>query len=258
MSRAKSCLVACAIALLCLAPAEAQDAYELWHGGKYEEAVASGLVAGTPAGATVAARAALSLLMLHVPPCLDCVHRAEQLARDAIKANPGAAAARIYLAVALGYEARLIGAVQAARAGLAGQAKSEVDRALAADPANAQALATLGGWHIDTVRIAGAFLAGLAYGATLDDGLAKFSKALELAPDDPVIAYQFALELASYDSARYRARIESALARAAAAPPHSEFERATVKRAAELLTLLQRKDGAAFAHQVRRDMGIAH
>ena len=110
---------------------------------------------------------------------------------------------------------------------------------------------------VSSVSLTGAFLAGFAYGATLDDGIAKFSKASELAPGDPVIAYQFALELASYDPVRYRTRIESALAHAAATQPHSEFERDTIRRAAELLALLQRQDATAFARQVRRDMGIA-
>ena len=47
------------------------------------------------AGATLAARAALSQLMLHIPPCLECARRAEQLARDAIKADPTAPAAHL-------------------------------------------------------------------------------------------------------------------------------------------------------------------
>jgi hypothetical protein len=242
---------------LTVAEAAPESGFELWRSGKYEQAIASGVADKTPAGATLAARAALSQLMLHIPPCLECARRAEQLARDAIKADPTAPAAHVYLAVALGYEARIVGALAAARDGLARQSRHELEAALHAEPQNALALATLGGWHIDTVRIAGSFLASLTYGATSDEGMKQFSAAIARAPDDPVIAYQYALELASYDPSRYRALIATTLARALADAPRSAFEQESCQRAAALLNLLKGQDAEAFARQVRRFMGIA-
>jgi uncharacterized tellurite resistance protein B-like protein len=133
----------------------------------------------------------------------------------------------------------------------------ELDTALGAEPQNALALATLGGWHIDTVRIAGGFLASLTFGATREEGMKQFAAALALAPDDPVIAYQYALELASYDASRYRALITTTLARAAADAPRSAFEQQSCQRAATLLNVLKTQDAATFARQVRQFMGIA-
>lgn len=257
MMRTATLLLCAAFTQVATAEAAGEDANELWRSGKYEQAIGAGLVDKSPAGATTAARAAVSEMMLHTSPCLDCVHRAELLARAAIKADPGAPSAHVYLAVALGYEARILGALQAARRGLARESRNELEAALKLDPANALALATLGGWHIDTVRIAGSFLANLTYGATIDDGIKQFSLALVQAPADPVISYQFGLELASCDVNRYRALIETTLARAVADAPQSEFERESSRRAALLLNVLKANDTPAFANQVRRYMGIA-
>lgn len=230
--------------------------YELWRDGKYDQAIQVGEATNTPEGLSVAARAALSDMMMRIPPCLDCVHRAEDLARKAIAADPKAPLPHVYLAVSLGYEARIVGMMEAQRQGISDTVKKALDTAIADDPKNSFAIATLGGWNIDVVRIAGSFLAGLTYGANMGDGIAKYTQAISLDPNDLVIRYQYALSLASCDADKYHDVIVDQLSRATQIKPGSVYESVSQKRASDLLTLLKSGDRQAFDSQVKRYMGI--
>jgi tetratricopeptide (TPR) repeat protein len=229
---------------------------ELWRAGKYEQAIEAGTAANTAEGLSVAARAAVSDVMTRIPPCLDCVHRAQDLARKAIAADPKAPLPHVYLAVSLGYEARIVGLLESQRKGLGEESKSALEAAIAADPKNAFAIATLGGWNIDTVRIGGSFLARLTYGATIDEGIAKYTQAIAMDPEDLVIHYQYALSLAGCDADKYHDVIAEQLARATQGKPESVYESVSQKRASDLLGLLKAGDRQAFADQVKRYMGI--
>jgi tetratricopeptide (TPR) repeat protein len=239
------------------AAAAAADALlELWRTGKYEQAIEAGEAADTAQSLSLAARAAVSDMMMRIPPCLECVHRAQALARKAIAADPKAALPLTYLAVSLGYEARIVGLLESQRKGLAGESRSAIDAAIAADSKNSFAVATLGGWNIDTVRIGGSLLARLTYGATIDDGMKKYAEAVAMEPDNFVIRYQYALSLASYDADKYHDVIKEQLARATQGKPGSVYESLSQRRAVELLGLLRAGGKKLFAHQVKRDMGI--
>ena len=89
-----------------------------------------------------------------------CLERAEDFARAAVAADPHLADGHVWLAVALGYEARIIGVMRARLRDMPGQAKEELDAALATIPTIAYALAALGGWHIEIVRGGGAIWRG--------------------------------------------------------------------------------------------------
>ena len=120
------------------------SASDLWRAGKYEQAIDAGKAANTAEGLSVAARAAVSDMMTRIPPCLDCVHRAQDLARKAIVADPKAPLPRVYLAVSLGYEARIVGLLASQSRGISEESKSSLETAIASDPKNALAVATLG------------------------------------------------------------------------------------------------------------------
>ena len=87
----------------------------------------------------------------------------------------------VWLAVALGYEARIIGPVM--RAGWhnmpgPGQGRSWMPR-WRPIPTIAYALAALGGWNIEIVRGAARSWRGMVYGASVDKGLALFDRAVQ-------------------------------------------------------------------------------
>jgi hypothetical protein len=249
-------LIAAAWLATC-APALAADnaALALFTAGKYQDAAAAGIAQNDAAGFALAARAGLAAETMSDAPCLSCLKRIEGEARRAIAIDPKLADGHIYLAVSLGYEARIVGLISARLNGYPEQAKINLDAALAADPDNAWALAASGGWNIEIVRGGGATLARWFYGASLEKGLDDFAKAFAAAPDNPVLRYQYALSLGGFDVETYRGQVEDALARAIAAKPQSAYEKFTQVRARALRDALKANDLKTFAELVRHDQG---
>lgn len=237
-----------------VAPSARADAFALYQAGRYEQAIAEASHQNGAAGYALAARAALAEAALK-SPCLECLERAADLARKSIAADPRPADGHVYLAVSLGYQARIIGMVRARLGAYPEEAKRNLDKALASDPKNPWALAALGGWNIEIVRGGGAMLADWLYGATVDAGRKHFAAAFEAAPDNPVLRYQYALSLGGLDPDAHRGAILAALARATAAEPQTAYEKFAQGRARELLAALKKNDRAAFDALVKRDQG---
>ncbi|HEY0300583.1 MAG TPA: hypothetical protein VGC36_04595 [Rhizomicrobium sp.] len=243
-----------ALLIALASPVLAATPYENYAAGRYAEAVKTGTAANTAAGYLVAARAVLADATTRPALCLDCLRRAEGLARKAIALDPRLADAHVYLAVAMGQEARIVGPVWARAHNYPGQAKNGLDAALAIDPRNAWALAALGGWHVEIVRTGGAYLASLLYSAAVDQGLAAFAAAFAAAPANLTIRYQYALSLSGYDADRFAREIKDAFARVAKLKPATAYEAVAKARAAELAALLD-KNRDAFDARVRLYQG---
>jgi tetratricopeptide (TPR) repeat protein len=188
-------------------------------------------------------------------PCLECIRHAEQVAQRAIDADPKLVEARIEYVIALGYESRVVGMIQAQFKGYAKKAKEHIDAALATDPANPWAWAALGNWNIEIAADGGPTLARILYGATVTKGLADFARAFAATPDSLVLQYHYALALAAYDHNLYRDAIANALTKAAAGVPKTAYESFAQKCARELLATWRSGDMRAFDHLVRHDQG---
>jgi hypothetical protein len=230
------------------------DALALYEQGDYERAIATASAQNNAAGFALAARAALADAMVHAP-CLSCLKRTEALARKSVAVDAGLPEGHVYLAVALGYEARIIGPTRAQLGRYPEEARRNLDAALAADPRNALALAALGGWHIEIVRSGGASLAKWVYGASLEEGRKQFDAAFKVEPDNLVLRYQFVLSLGGLDLGELKPLVESTLERTLAIKARTAYERFAQARARELLTALTSNDDDAFRQLVRRDQG---
>ncbi|HWF65116.1 MAG TPA: hypothetical protein VN685_10935 [Rhizomicrobium sp.] len=241
--------------VMAAAPPDSGALFTLYAQGHYQEAMRRGEESHNADDLAIAARAALADAMTRPEPCLSCLKRAEEDARRAIALDAHLAEAHVWLATSLGYEARLQGVVHAGWNNSPAQAKAQLDAALAADPANPYALAALGGWNAELVRVGGAFLAGKVYDASLDQALALFDRAGRAAPHNVAVHYQIALSLAGLDQVRYRARIKEELDAAIQGPPQTAYETFVAARAQELLTLLNRGDADAFASKLRTFQG---
>lgn len=239
-----------------VAAGAAGDPLALYRAGDYDAAIAQGVADNDGAGLSVAARAALAQAQMWPAPCLSCLQKAEGYARRAVALNSRLPEAHVYLAAALGYEARIIGPLAARLRGYAMEAKRNIDAALANDPRNARALAARGGWNIAIVHNGGALLARLLYGASLKQGLADFDAALRLEPDSLLLHYQYALSLAGYDVDRFRPAIERALADAVSEHPTSAYDAFARGRANALLAALRGSDDKRAARLIRQDQGI--
>ena len=250
---------AAALALLLLVPVGAaavtpDEVQALYVRGDYEQAARAGEASHTAAGLATAARAVLADEVLRDTPCLSCLQRAESMARQAIALDPHDAFAQVWLAVALGYESRILGMVKARLADTPAQSKAALDQAVKDEPGNAFAVSALGGWHIEVVRGGGSFLAGLAYGARESTALGLFDRAVKLAPDNVAVHYQIGLSLAGFDLDKYRARIAAEFKAAMTSPPRTAYEKKIQERASELLSLMDSRQ--AFDAKVRKYQGF--
>jgi len=243
-----------ALALLATA-ARAETPYQMYVAGRFAEAERTALAENDAEGYALAARSELAAETMRPEPCWPCLERAKTMAERAIGLDPRLAEARIEFVVALGYEARLMGELEAHFKGFAEKAKNNIDAAIADEPTNAWAWAALGGWNIEIAHDAGSALARWLYGASLRGGLADFSKAFAAAPDNLVLRFQYALSLGSTNPTVYRDTIIDALARAAQDTPQSAFEIYAQKSARDLLAALKARDMPSFNRLVRHDQG---
>lgn len=246
-----------ALALMLLpGPALAADPVStLYVDGKYAEAQKAGEASGTAPALALAARAALADATLRDAPCMACLKRAEADARAAIAADPALSDPQVWLAASLGYQARIVGVLQARWHDLPEQAKLALDAAVQDDPKNPFAVSALGGWNIEVVRGGGAYLAQMLFGATEADGLALFDRAVKLAPGNVAVRYQIALALAGYNLDRYRARVADELEAAIRATPQTAYEKSIQGRAIELSALLKKNDRIGLDGRIHKFQG---
>jgi hypothetical protein len=246
--------------LLCASPlaqaATADDIFALYAKGQYEQAAQAGEASHSAAGLAIAARAVLADEVLRDAPCLPCLERAEKLARAAVAADPRQAFGHVWLAVALGYQARVIGMVKARYRNYPAQSKAALDAAVTEDPKNAYAVSALGGWHIEIVRGGGAMLARLLYGATESDALNLFDRAVRIAPGNVAVRYQVGLSLAGFDAAKYRDRVVTELKAAMSGTAETAYEKKIQGRAQELLGQMTPGTQDEFDSMVRKYQGF--
>jgi len=241
--------------VLAAPPAESNPLFALYAQGQYEDAMRQGAAAGTAAGLSIAARAAMADAMMRPAPCLECLKRGEAYARRAIAVDKDAPDGHVWLAAALGYEARIIGLVRARLDNDPAQAKENLDDALRIQPDNGYALAALGGWNMEIVRTGGNFLAQKLYNASQEQGMLYFDRAVRAAPRNVAVRYQIALSLAGLNLEAHRSRIDSELEAAIHATPETAYEKFVQGRAVELLMLLKRGDRDAFETKLRAFQG---
>ena len=230
--------------------AENPSAYQLYEAGAFAAAMAAGESEGDASGLIIAARAAIADAELRDAPCAVCLTRLENVARHAIAEAPGAAEGYIYLSIALGLRARLLGMMEARKENLAEHSDEALETALQLSPESSLALAARGGWHIEVARLAGNFLGRILYDARADEGNIYFRRAIAAEPENLVIRYQFALSLSGYDLGSQRREIETLLADAMAIMPRDAYEAAVQTRAAELAALLLGGDLPAYRMRV--------
>jgi len=238
------------------ARAATDEVFAAYARGEYEQAARMGEASHTAPGLATAARAVLADGVLRDTPCLACFERAEKLARQAIAADPHYAFGQVWLSVALGYQARLIGIVKARMKDMPHQSRVALDQAVADDPGNAFAVSALGGWHIEVVRGGGAPLARLFYGARESEAISLFDRAVRLAPGNVAVRYQIALSLAGFDARKYQDRIILELKAAISDTPETAYEKKIQARATELLTLMNQGAHDAFDNRVRKYQGF--
>lgn len=211
----------------------AQQAWRLFHEGRFAEAVAAGLAAGG-AGIT-AANKAQAIYANGVEPkeparialFEEVMKRAEAQAR----AEPKNANAHYLYAYAAGRYSQRISVAKALAQGYGGKIRAALEKTLAIAPKHAEAHIAMGAYHAEIIDKVGALVGGLTYGARRETGEEHFRKALKLAPDSPIAHIEMANGLVMLHG---KSRVEEAgklYARAAAIEPRDAMEAIDVEMA---------------------------
>ena len=240
-------------------PARAADspaAMAMFEKGDYLAAAKAAADAGGATNLALAARATLADATLRAAPCLECLQNAEALARRAIAADPNNMEGHIHLAVALGYQARIIGPIRARFARFPEQAKEGIETALRLAPNSHWALSAAGGFNIEVVRSGGRLLGSLLDGASIENGVDYFNRAIDADRENPLIKLQYALALTGYDFDARRVEITAVLDACTRDMPGNVYEGAMKERAGRLLALLNENKRDEYLVLARRYQGF--
>ena len=234
-------LLSCCLALAGTAGAQTIDeAREAYAQGRFADAARMGEAIGTSKGLALAARSltvhAYYIAGKHERETL--LERAVELARKAVRADPGNADAHLQLARALGRYAQAVGTFEAANRGYAEKIREATETALRLDPEMASAHLSLGRWHAGVVGMVGSFLARITFGAREEHALASLERAYELAPDVKAVPLEYAVGLLALDEDEYREKARRLLKRAVQLPARDAYEGLLHKKAVKRLRAL--------------------
>jgi tetratricopeptide (TPR) repeat protein len=213
--------------------AHAQEAWRLFHQGKFGEAVEAGLAAG--ASGINAANKAQVIYASGVEPkesakvalLEEAMKRAEALARS----EPKNANAHYLYAFAAGRYSQRISVAKALAQGYGGKIRSALDAALKLQPKHADAHIAMGAFHAEIIDKVGALVGGLTYGAKKDAGEEHFRKALKLAPDSAIAHIEMANGLVMLHGKKAIEEAGKLYAKAAAFEPRDAMEKLDVEAA---------------------------
>ena len=211
--------------------ADAQEAWRLFHQGKFAEAAKLGVDAG--GAALTAANKAQAIYANSVEPqdaakvalFEEVMHRAQAQA----KAEPKNANAHYLYAYAAGRYSQRISVAKALAQGYGGRIRAALEAALKLQPKHADAHIAMGAYHAEIIDKVGALVGGLTYGAKKDAGEDHFRKALKLAPDSPIAHVEMANGLVLMNGRKALEEAGRLYARAAELEPRDAMEKLDVE-----------------------------
>ena len=170
------------------------EAWRLYHRGDFHAAAELGVSVGVPgyAAANKATAMHAHYLEQNKPAKLklfqDIATRADA-ARGILPNDPNS---HYLFANALGRYSQGISVLEALAQGLGAKVKDALERTLALQPHHAEAHAALGTYHAEVVSKVGGVLARLTYGASKDEALEHYERALALHPHSAIVRIEYA------------------------------------------------------------------
>ena len=182
--------------------------------GNYAAAVQTGRYVDTNEGKLLAAEAMGAQIMLNRADAVDTAKAALDLLDDVLEAEPDNAEALFLRALHQGFRTRSSSKLAIVMGGLIGKTQDRIEAFAAAAPGDPRADALRGAWHLGIVRAAG----DGKFGASLEEGLARYDAAVEALPGDMVVMSNYAFSLIVMDDASLRPRAKALLDRIADTP----------------------------------------
>ena len=208
-----------------------QEAWRLFHQGKFAEAVEAGLAAGG-AGVTAANKAQAIYANAVEPKETARVALFEEVMKRAeaqAKAEPKNANAHYLYAFAAGRYSQRISVAKALAQGYGGRIKAALEAALRLQPKHADAHIAMGAYHAEIIDKVGALVGGLTYGAKRDAGEEHFRRALKLAPASPIAHIEMANGLVLLHGKKALEEAGQLYSRAAEIDPRDAMEKLDVE-----------------------------
>jgi tetratricopeptide (TPR) repeat protein len=211
--------------------AAAQEAWRLFHQGKFAEAVEQGLAAG---GAGITAANKAQAIYANGVETKDAAKVAlfEEVMRRAeaqAKADPKNVNAHYLYAYAAGRYSQRISVGKALAQGYGGKIRAALEAALKLAPKHAEAHIAMGAYHAEIIDKVGALVGGLTYGAKKEKGEEHFQKALKLAPASPIACIEFANGMVMMHGKKMVEEAGKLYAKAAAMKPRDAMEKLDVE-----------------------------
>jgi tetratricopeptide (TPR) repeat protein len=170
------------------------EAWRLYHRGDFHAAAELGSSLGVPgyAAANKAAAMHAHYLEQNKQAKLKLFQDIAARADEARGVLPDDANSHYLFANALGRYSQGISVMEALAQGLGGKVKDALERTLALQPKHAEAHAALGTYHAEVVSKVGGMLARLTYGATKEQALEHYDRALALHPQSAIVRIEYA------------------------------------------------------------------
>ena len=228
--------------------ADAQAARAHLVAGDYDAAIETSLSTPTPESYIVAAETLSAKVMLELVPDVNASAKvAKAYAQSALDADPDNTEALIQYALALGFETRSSGIMKAWLGKMPQKSKAAIDVAYAAAPDDPRTAALIGAWHLGIVRKAGEKRAGKMFNASTERGIEFYDNAAARAPDDIVIAGNYAISLLGIDPELYKDRAKILLTAIKNTPPKNAVETEVQRRMVPLIEFLESPDAMIAA-----------
>lgn len=161
---------------------------------------------------------------------------------DALERDPRNVEAMLYRVIGLGYLSRKAGNLEAHSAGWGKEAKALWERAELLEPDDAWVHAVKCGWHAEVADEAGSILASFVYGASGKRAIEACQRAVQLAPNDPVVRVEFARSMLRLSIRKYADEASHQLRLGVQLKPQDMFQRLIIAQGRALLTALQAGD----------------
>lgn len=186
--------------------------------GRFGSAAEIGAASGSVHGFEIAARAVATYATYLATPDkeLDAYKCAKTLAERALEIEPNNLPAILQLLIADGQIGRLMDPIDVLSAGTIERADQMLARLESANPSNPFVHALRGAWHTEIVHQAGSLVASTMFGASADEAIAAYERALAQLPDNPLLYTEYAKALMVLDPDAFRERSHEAVSIAVA------------------------------------------
>ncbi|MGB3455159.1 MAG: hypothetical protein WBG08_11385 [Litorimonas sp.] len=228
--------------LFCLVamPAQASDAARaLLDDGAYEQARSNALAADTVDGLNIAAETmAAEIMLMRVDDAKDHARDAIRIAEEALDRDPDNVQALFLRALHTGFRTRSSSPLGIVMGGWIGKTMDAIEAFENAAPGDPRGDALRGAWHLGIVRAAG----DGRFGASLEEGLARYDAAVAARPDDIVVMGNYAFSLIVMDDPALLPRARTLLAQIEATDPRDATEAETRDRMLRLSDVIDDPD----------------